>query len=131
MLGHQTDANQRILTVKTAGIGEFLVDALLTWRITSFLTFRSNQAPALTHVSESGPFKIFDKFRDAIGMVYDEYGAAWSFKQTNEIAKIFTCVFCASTWIGIAIALLRRKGIGYGLALSAATIMLEKEWWKH
>jgi len=105
-------------------LAPFVIHAFIVYRIASFLTFRSGQG--LDHHSESGPFNAFDKFRDLIGMTYSERGAAWTSKQPNEIAKVFTCMFCSTTWIGFAVALLSGKGLLYGLALSTAAVMVER-----
>lgn len=107
-----------------AGVSRFMIDAFLTYRIASYLTFRSTDG--LQHRKESGPYGVFDKFRDAISMKFDERGAAWTAKQPNELAKLFTCMYCSTTWIGLVVAVLRGKGIGYALALSTAAIMIER-----
>lgn len=67
---------------------EFLVLALATWRFSSLL------------VNEPGPFHVFSRLRYVAGVREDEDGDPVA---TNELAKIFTCVWCASVWVGFAI----------------------------
>ena len=59
---------------------------LASWRLSSLL------------VTEEGPFGILAKFRSFVGVRYDELSMPYG---TNVIADVFTCVWCASMWIGI------------------------------
>ncbi len=112
----------------TSELTRFAINALIVWRVASMLTFRSsNDKTGLLHLSkETGPFEIFDKFRDMIGMHFNDLGAAWQQEQPNELAALFTCMFCSTTWIGFIVAVVNGKGLHYGLALSTAAIALEK-----
>lgn len=124
MLTHLNDKTPASAGGSINDLTRFAINALIVWRVASFLTFRSNFG--LDHFKESGPFEIFSKFRDMIGMNFNEKGAAWLVEQPNELAKVFTCMFCSTTWIGFIVALVNRKGLHYGLALSTAAIAIEK-----
>jgi hypothetical protein len=69
---------------------DYLVLSLAAWRITNLLVY------------EDGPWDIFGKIRDLIGVKYtstsDPYG-------TNVIATAFTCLWCLSPWIGLLMML--------------------------
>ena len=69
-------------------------------------------------IDDDGPFDLLSRFRDRIGVEYDEYGNRTA---THEIAKLFNCVYCLSLWLGLALA---RLDILEGLAISGATIVL-------
>lgn len=58
---------------------------------------------------EAGPWNIFGKLR------------ANTIK--NQFLP-FQCLFCTSVWVGIGTSLCLQKGIGYGLVLSAGTIII-------
>ncbi len=64
---------------------EFVVVALAVWRLSSML------------VNEAGPWDIFVRLRAFIGVKYDEYSQPYG---TKFFAKLFSCVWCLSTWIG-------------------------------
>lgn len=67
----------------------FIVLALATWRISSILVY------------EEGPFDICARFRNAIGVKYDSHAHTYG---ENMLANLFTCLWCLSIWVGIAIA---------------------------
>lgn len=95
----------------------YLILMLATWRITSLL------------VSEMGPGNILEKLRYWLGVRYDEslhrYGQ-------NVVAEAFTCVWCLSVWVGLALTVafwLWPVVIGWvamPFALSAAAIVIDK-----
>jgi len=128
MLTHLNDKTPASAGGSINDLTRFTINALIVWRVASFLTFRStNDKTGLLRLSkETGPFEIFDKFRDMIGMHFNDLGAAWQQEQPNELAAIFTCMFCSTTWIGFIVAIANRKGLHYGLALSTAAIAIEK-----
>lgn len=68
-----------------------LILGFATWRVSSLL------------VSEEGPFSVLAKFRFIIGVRYDELSRPIG---TNVIADLFTCVWCASVWIGLFFAVI-------------------------
>jgi hypothetical protein len=91
-----------------------LILCLVTWRISSLL------------VDEPAPFELLSKFRRKIGVKYDANGNAIG---ENELAKLFTCVWCASIWVGWFVALAHYQSwnfIVYGLAYSAGAIVIER-----
>lgn len=111
------DAQRRNFSAKNAYSPNFVVHAFMVWRIMSLLTLRYNRDGSKR--TEAGPYDILTKFRKTIGVNPD--GA-----QKNELAKVFTCIYCSSFWIGLVVALLLGKGLGYGLALSTAAVMIER-----
>lgn len=94
-----------------------IVLALACWRIVSLL------------VNEDGPFDIFVKFRYFIGVRYDERSIPHG---KNVVAGAFSCVWCASVWVGLALAFFSPTNTGVlsyfltAFALSAAAIIVEK-----
>ena len=96
----------------------YLILALATWRISSLLA------------NEDGPYNIFERLRNCVGVYYDDYSNA---QGKNELAKMLICGWCSSVWIGLVLT------IGYWLlgdvvvwlvlplALSAAAIIID-EW---
>ena len=94
-----------------------LVLGLATWRISSLL------------VSEEGPFGILVKFRYIIGIRYDELSNPVG---TNVIADLFTCVWCASVWIGLFFAILWFINhdlafiVSFPFALSSVAVIIDQ-----
>lgn len=95
---------------------ELLILVMATWRLTSLLVW------------EDGPFDMFAKLRQFLGVRYDEtsqpYGSNW-------LAKGVLCPACASVWFGIfwaAMYLLWQDSvwIALPLALSAGAIVMER-----
>lgn len=70
---------------------DFLVLALAVWRISSLL------------VNESGPYTILDLFRHQVGVRYTDKGESYT---TNELAELFSCIWCLSIWIGGLVTIL-------------------------
>lgn len=96
---------------------KFLIHSLITWRLTlMFLVDNDGWA-------ERGPYGILDKFRDMIGLRWDAYGQPI---KTTEIGLLLTCIYCLSVWVGLIVATLSGKHPGYGLALSAATLLIDR-----
>lgn len=60
---------------------------LAVWRISSLL------------VQEDGPFYIFDRIRNKVGILWTEDSVPYS---NNVIGQIFLCVWCMSVWISFA-----------------------------
>lgn len=93
-----------------------LLIGLAVWRITSFL------------VKEDGPYCIFVKFRHFIGIRYDKFSKPYG---KNVIAEGFTCVWCLSVWISIALAWLSPNAVNVHmyiitvLALSTFAIVVD------
>lgn len=63
--------------------------SLVAWRITHLV------------VAEDGPFDILAKFRHFIGIRYDAHSVAYG---KNVLAQVFTCIWCCSIWVGLALA---------------------------
>lgn len=128
MSKHHSTTNEANLSAQIAAFPHFLIDAFIVWRVASFLTFRAGFYGKIGHRSEAGPFGVFTKFREMIGIVIDqETQGAWHAEQKNEVAKIFTCMSCSTTWIALVVAILRGRGFGYALALSTAALIVERK----
>ena len=101
--------NSVLVAILSLGLG--------AWRLSSLL------------VTEEGPFGILAKFRSFIGVRYDELSKPYS---TNVIADIFTCIWCASMWIGIFFSVIYYINAHFAImlslpfAISAVAIVLEK-----
>ena len=89
------------------------ISILATWRITNLL------------VAEGGPGDVLARFRDRIGVAYDESSRPYG---RNLFAQAFTCIWCLSIWIGWVIALLTypQRWVLHGLAYSAGAIAIDK-----
>lgn len=136
MSKHLTESSSIASDRIQGGIAPLLVDVLAVYRIASLLTFRSyTNGRDTIHNGELGPYRIFERFRELIGVKTNYQGFAYWTEQTNEIAKIFICMWCSTFWIGLVYSLLKGKGIAYALALSAGAITLENyvaklmKWW--
>ena len=97
-------------------ITALLVLGLATWRLSSLL------------VTEEGPFGILVKFRFIIGIKYDELSNPVG---TNIIADLFTCVWCASVWVGLFFVIIWLINanvaiiVSLPLALSAFAVLVD------
>lgn len=93
----------------------FLMSILMTWRISSLLVSDH----------ERGPFDVFGRLRDAVGVTYDEYSQRVG---SNELAKAFTCIWCMSVWVGWMVARIQRRKNWFarGLAYSAGALVVEQ-----
>lgn len=94
----------------------YLILSLATWRITSLL------------VTEFGPGDIFERLRYRLGVRYDVSGHRTG---NNLIAEAFTCLWCLSVWVGVALATLFLLWPGVTwlampFAFSAAAILIDK-----
>lgn len=96
----------------------FLCNILITWRLTSLA------------VSEEGPFDVFARLRDLIGIEYDEFNVCIG---TNIFAKAFCCFWCASLWISTLVVLSTvpwshptGEILGQILSYSAGAIIVQK-----
>lgn len=72
-------------------IATLLIFSLATWRLSFML------------VHETGPYDIFGKLRDAVGVSYDEYG---NIVAGRTMGELFACVNCMSVWVAVALFVL-------------------------
>jgi len=86
----------------------FCVEILATWRLCRLL------------MREDCPYEICVKFRDWIGISYNERNEPLA---SNEFAQLFLCIYCLSVWVGFFMA---KGNIKRGLAISAGAIIVEK-----
>jgi hypothetical protein len=68
---------------------DLVIGGLATWRLSHLLLY------------EAGPFAVFRRLRERLGVEYDEFGHVVSFRW-----EITTCIWCLSVWVGSGIALL-------------------------
>lgn len=66
---------------------------LACWRI----------ANLLTDYKELGPYEVLWKIRKLAGVKTDQYGIPYG---ETVLAEIFSCIWCMSVWVGLAIGLL-------------------------
>lgn len=98
---------------------QLLLFGLAVWRISSLIT------------SEDGPFLAFRFLRSLTGIQHDDDGHVFMVPDTS-IAKLLSCLWCASVWVAGGLALLRyfSSAIAFYLALwmalSAIAIIVEK-----
>lgn len=64
---------------------DILVLGLATWRISAMLT------------KEAGPFHVFEKLRELVGIQHDEDGNV-SVIPNKLFAELLSCVWCMSIW---------------------------------
>lgn len=64
----------------------FLILALATYRLAHLLA------------DEPGPFDVFGRLRDRVGIGYDDLGTPYG---SNELARGMLCVKCNSVWLGL------------------------------
>lgn len=72
-------------------IFDFIVISLACWRITSLF------------VAEDGPGEILAKFRNWVGVRYDERSRPYG---KNVFAKAMLCIWCFSVWVCLMATLL-------------------------
>lgn len=98
-------------------MSDFLILVLAVWRISSLL------------VNEDGPFAIFAELRRVVGVRYDAYNEAQS---NNVIGQVFSCLWCASFWIGLIVMIAfyyfpaQTVLVCLPFALSAGAILVNK-----
>lgn len=97
-----------------------IVLALAAWRLSSLF------------VAESGPFKVFQRIREAVGIQHDADGHIAVAPETL-LAGILGCVWCLSLYIGVIVALCALLWpvvtfwLALPLALSAAAIWIDSK----
>lgn len=67
---------------------EFVVLALATWRISSLL------------VDESGPFRIFIRIREKVGITHDMDDNV-AIIPDGFMPELLSCIWCTSLWVGL------------------------------
>ncbi len=101
------------------GFPELVVMALATWRISALF------------VHDDGPFDCFKRLREAAGVEHYDDGSHVS-NCYKGLAKILTCVWCVSVWVGIfavfswAIAPKLVVWLMLPFALSGAAVLVEE-----
>lgn len=99
-----------------------LIAILAVWRLSSLL------------VMESGPFEMFARLRQLLGVRYDQYNRCTSANGKGLLPGILCCIWCCSMWVSIpaAAALALYQGGSWfvaalnWLALSAGAIMVDR-----
>lgn len=103
---------------------DLIILVLATWRISNLI------------IHENGPYNILDRFRDFVGIDYDDFGQIYG---KNEFANGLKCMMCNTIWLGIiftisyAIIPVYTTLILMPFALSAGAILFDevKEWLEH
>lgn len=90
-----------------------------TWRLTSLL------------VQEAGPFDIFKKLREAVGLEHDDSGNVID-SSGGLLATLLICSFCTSLWVAVGVFALILVFPGTAVyilapfALSAGAIVIDR-----
>lgn len=84
------------------------VGILLTYRLTLLIT------------QENAPFGAFSRFRDWVGVEYNEMSQCVG---RNEIARALCCFWCTSVYVGIGVSILMQEPLYWGLAVSGGAII--------
>lgn len=92
-----------------------MLDLMLGILITYRLTW-------LIH-AERCPFELCAKFRDIIGIAYDERGTP---EAKNEAAMAVLCFACLSIWLGLVATLILSTPFYHALAYSAGALMVKR-----
>lgn len=95
-----------------------VVLGLVTWRLTSMLT------------KESGPYDIFGRLRDAVGIHYDELSNCVG----GPVSGMLCCFWCTSVWIavilmtivGVQVHFSVQHIVALALAISTVAIIITK-----
>ena len=88
---------------------QLVFNGLATWRVSNML------------VREEGPYKVFQKLREATGIIHDDEGRVLATPDNN----LLSCVWCVSVWIA-AISLMMPGWLVKLLAISAIAISIDK-----
>lgn len=67
-----------------------IIVTLATWRLSSLLS------------NEEGPFGVFEKFRELVGVRYNQYSEPYGL---NGLADGVLCLWCNSVWFSTALVL--------------------------
>jgi hypothetical protein len=54
-------------------------------------------------VQEDGPFLIFARLRNRVGVIVSGDGVVYA---ENGLGELFTCIWCMSRWVALVLALL-------------------------
>lgn len=94
---------------------ELIIMVLATWRLASMLVY------------EEGPFDIFLKIRSLFGITHHEDGSVEKIPD-NTLAKLFTCIWCMTIWMGALVYLLWLVApvLVWILGLSTGAIIIER-----
>ena len=69
---------------------ELVAASLATWRLTALLVY------------DRGPFAIFLRLRERLGITHDDNGDPTSWPD-GGLGRLFTCVWCLSFWTAPAV----------------------------
>lgn len=100
-------------------IFDFLVASLALWRVTALI------------VKESGPFDVFYRIRERVGIHHDDNGDICEIED-RWLPKLMSCVWCLSMFLALFYAPLVWFlpeiviPVSFPFALSAVAIGLEK-----
>jgi len=66
---------------------ETLAMAFVVWRVTSLV------------IDEDGPLDIFLRFRNFVGVKFDEFSKPYG---ENFLSSLLSCFWCSSVWVSMA-----------------------------
>lgn len=73
-------------------------------------------------VNEPGPFNIFGKWREMLGITINGIPKGW--EELTEMQKLFSCQYCLSFWLaligGLGLVLINEASVGSLVGLFAA-----------
>lgn len=82
---------------------------------------------SLLFVREDGPFDMFGRLRDYVGVQYDAMGQPYG---ETFFAKLLSCIYCTSVWVGVFFTILVVLNVNFALivalpfALSQVVILI-------
>lgn len=95
---------------------KFVLIGMAVWRLSSLLA------------NEDGPFDVFARFRNLLGVEYDKNGESFG---TTWISKGIICTWCISVWVGAIVALSLSDDfitwLIHTLALSTTAIIIDSK----
>lgn len=95
---------------------KFVLIGMAVWRLSSLLA------------NEDGPFDVFAKLRNLLGVEYDKNGESYG---TTWISKGILCIRCNSIWVAAIVALSLSDDFAtwliHTLALSTTAIIIDSK----
>ena len=98
----------------------YLIMTLACWRLSALFSY------------ECGPWDIFRKFRERIGVYHDDGNCDPQGDDGSFLSKLFGCVWCISVWFAIMIYVCFKLWPGETiivispLAISATAVLIER-----
>lgn len=76
---------------------------------------------------EDGPLNIFRRIRQFFGVTHEGDGTIWEIPE-RSFAKLFTCLWCMSIWVGVAMygIWLLVPALVWILAISTGAVIIDR-----